>query len=116
MDDVRAGQVNTGEDPAWLQLSVVRTQLLSVRFADAIYTRALSGRHWISSDGADFTIGPGEGVKLRAGLALIGGEGVLQLALATGCEQRRVSASPGWLGRLFKRRSAALQIKINQGA
>ncbi|MDU9393259.1 hypothetical protein ACIP1T_26800 [Pseudomonas japonica] len=116
MDDVQAGQLNTGEDPAWLQLSVARTQLLSVRFADDIYTRALSGRHWISSDGVDFTIGPGEGVKLCAGLALIDGEGVLQLALAPGREPRRVSASSGWLGRLFKRRSAALEININQGA
>ncbi|MFK3792958.1 MULTISPECIES: hypothetical protein [Pseudomonas] len=99
-----------GAEHQGLQVSLARAQLLSVRFAHDIYTRAVSGKHWISTDGVDFSIGPGERVKLSAGLALIDGEGVLQLAPAEQCSPQPRS----WrLAQLFKRRTAALEIDIN---
>lgn len=102
-----------GDDQQWLHVSLARAQLLSVRFAHDIYTRAVSGRHWISTEGIDFSIGPGERVKLSAGLALIDGEGELQLASAEVDEPRSSSVRSWRLAQLFKRRTAALEININ---
>ena len=67
------------EDHQWLQISLTSAHWVSVRFTHDIYTRAVSGKHWISADGVDFAIGPCERVKLSVGLALIDGEGLLQL-------------------------------------
>jgi hypothetical protein len=106
-------EVYGAEERQWLQVSLARTQLLSVRFAQDIDTRVVSGRHWISTDGVDLAIGPGERVKLPAGLALIDGEGVLQLALANG-PGTCVPYPFSWrLDQLFKRRAMALEININ---
>lgn len=77
------------EDHQWLQISLTSAQLVSVQFLQDIYTRAVSGKHWISADGVDFASGPGERVKLSAGLALIDGEGLLQLEPATAQKQHQ---------------------------
>ena len=115
----RARQMTTGgpddDDHPWLQVSLARAQLLSVRFACDIYTRVVSGKHWISVNGVDFSIGPGERVKLSAGLALIDGEGVLQLAPAKPGNERQPYPLPWPLRQVFKRRTSALEININQG-
>lgn len=103
------------DDHQWLQISLTCAQLVSVRCAQDIYTRAVSGKHWISADGVDFPIGPGERVKLSAGLALIDGEGVLQLAPAKAQKQRQAYPFPWPLPQLFKRQTTALEININQG-
>lgn len=55
------------EDHQWLQISLTSAQWVSVRFTHDIYTRAVSGKHWISADGVDFAIGPGERVKYLPG-------------------------------------------------
>jgi len=101
------------DEQQWLQVSLAKAQLLSVRFAQDIYTRAVSGTHWISTDGVDFSIGPGERVKLSAGLALIDGEGTLQLAPADALSERHLDLRSWRLANLFKRRTLALQININ---
>ncbi|WP_263262962.1 hypothetical protein [Pseudomonas sp. RIT-PI-S] len=101
----------TRDDRKWLQVSLLRAQLLSVRFGCDIYARAVSGRHWISSDGVDLLIGPGERVKLPPGLALIDGEGILQLAPAKAKEPRQPLS---WLfSDMYKRRPAVLEINID---
>lgn len=117
MQDIGSPQMTLGspgvDDHQWLQVSLVRTQLLSVRLSCDIYARAVSGRHWISSDGLDLLIGPGERVKLSPGLALIDGEGVLQFAPAK--EKRPRQPYPFlWLfSDMYKRRPTALEININ---
>lgn len=103
------------EDHQWLQISLTSAQLVSLRFTQDIYTRAVSGKHWISADGVDFAIGPGERVKLSAGLALIDGEGLLQLKLARAQNQHQAHPFPWPLPQLFKRQTTALEININQG-
>jgi hypothetical protein len=118
MDDAwGARQTATGrsgfDDQQWLQVSLAKAQLLSVRFAQDIYTRAVSGTHWTSTDGIDFSIGPGERVKLSAGLALIDGEGTLQLSPVDAPVERHANLRSWRLVNLFKRRALALQIYIN---
>ncbi|MFJ4192607.1 MULTISPECIES: hypothetical protein [unclassified Pseudomonas] len=81
----------------WLQVALAKSQLLSVQADRALYTQAVSGTHWISADGVDYLIGPGEQLKLSAGLALIDGEGLLQLRSAG----RRIHGRP-WRSRLLK--------------
>ncbi|MGC5698808.1 hypothetical protein J4P02_01235 [Pseudomonas sp. NFXW11] len=101
----------SADEPQWLRVSLARRQLLKLCFAQDIYTQAVSGRHWISSAGSDFTIGPGEQVRLPAGLALIDGEGVLQLAPVETDSAKRTNRR-SWS---FRQAPLALQLTINQG-
>ncbi|WP_167509247.1 hypothetical protein [Pseudomonas oryzihabitans] len=98
-----------GNEWCWLQVSLARTQLLSVRHAQEIQARVVTGWHWISSADGDVAISSGEQVKLPAGLVLIEGEGVLQFAPATTHDTQAFT----WrLSPLFRRRAKALEIAI----
>ncbi|WP_260962820.1 hypothetical protein [Pseudomonas citri] len=99
----------------WVQISLGRHQLLSLRFAQAIYTRSLSGTHWISWDGRDVLLEQGQVIKLTAGVALIDGEGVMEVAVVENPGQGdSLAALRKWLGWDFMAsRALALRIDIN---
>ncbi len=99
----------------WVQISLGQTQLLSLRFAQDIYTYSMTGRHWVSWDGCDLLLEQGQIIKLTAGMALIDGEGVMQVAPVNA--PPRWSGFSGlrkWLGPLYMNpRTLALRIDIN---
>ncbi|MBV6752987.1 hypothetical protein KV580_21935 [Pseudomonas chlororaphis] len=99
----------------WVQISLGQTQLLSLRFAQDIYTHSMTGRHWISWDGCDLLLEQGQIIKLTAGMALIDGEGVMQVAPANAPKHvNGFSVLRKWLGPLFMpSRTLALRIDIN---
>ena len=103
------------DEPEWVQISLGRAQLLSLRFDRSIYTRSLMGTHWISWNGRDVLLEQGQVIKLTAGVALIDGEGVMQVAVAESAGQGdNLAALRKWLGWDFMAsRAQALRIDIN---
>lgn len=101
-------------DPNWVQISLGKAQLLSLRSAQDIHTRSMTGSHWISWDGRDLFLEQGQVITLGAGKALIDGEGVMQFAPATRSRHWRGFAMlRRWLGPAFMApRALALRIDI----
>lgn len=101
-------------DADWVQISLGHAQLLSLRFAQEIHTRSMTGSHWISWDGRDLILEEGQVITLGAGWALIDGEGGIQFAPVTRSRHWRGFAMiRRWLGRAsMAHRVLALRIDI----
>jgi hypothetical protein len=63
-----------------LKLELAQHQLLAIELLRPGQVRALSGRHWLSVDGLDIDLAPGEQADVPAGSILAEGNGMLEFS------------------------------------
>lgn len=98
---------------AWVHIPLRRAELLSVRFSQDIITRSLSGTHWVSWEGRDLFLQQGQTLRLSAGMALIDGAGVMQIAPVRPPDGSLRRLGKWFVAPFLASRAQALRIDIN---
>lgn len=71
-----------------LRVELASQELLAIELPSALQVRAVSGTHWLTVDGLDVCLAPGERETIPAGKILAEGQGVLEFSQPAGQPER----------------------------